>query len=480
MSNSNNTKEKRALERFLHRFDKKGTKSYRRFAYFAALPLILTPELLNYLHAKFLREVPCEAQADLLLSDLCERVGYEMYAMAPALRNYLLREMENSQEADKMEEVAYLLLSYVHQSWRGDSVLSDSELQTQRWGAMAYIADERDQAIEEMDEAFDSSIQHNDKVQMLWLSRLNKTFKPQLEKSKNYPKIVEYAEKVSRMMANSGSDTQKIPLKVFEFEVVNVNKYGEIIKRTPEKASYYTEKLPKGVTMDMVYIPGGTFDMGSPKTEENRFSDEGPQHNVTIPSFFMGKYPITQVQWEAVMGNNPSYFKGKNTKNRSVESISWDDVEKFCEKLSEITGKTYRMPSEAEWEYACRAGTTTPFYFGETITSDLANYNGSYTYANGPKGTYRKKTTDVGSFPPNNFGLYDMHGNVLEWCADPWHENYEGAPTDGSVWDGISGSRVLRGGSWYDYPVVCRTASRVRFTSVFRLQDIGFRVAVAA
>jgi formylglycine-generating enzyme required for sulfatase activity len=160
-------------------------------------------------------------------------------------------------------------------------------------------------------------------------------------------------------------------------------------------------------------------------------SDEGPQHRVTIQSFWMGKYPITQRQWQAVMGENPSYFKGDN---RPVENVSWEDVVAFCQRLSEKTGKTYRLPSEAEWEYACRAGTTTPFYFGETITTDLVNYHGEYPYAAAPEGVYREETTEVGIFPPNAFGLYDMHGNVWEWCADPWHDNYNGAPTDGSVW----------------------------------------------
>ncbi len=128
-------------------------------------------------------------------------------------------------------------------------------------------------------------------------------------------------------------------------------------------------------------------------------------------------------------------------------------------KLSEKTGKTYRLPSEAEWEYACRAGTTTPFYFGETITPDLVNYDGNYPYGAAPKGLYRKQTTDVGSFPPNPFGLYDMHGNVWEWCSDRWHDNYNGAPTDGSSWEtGRDNNRVQRGGSWNSNAVVCRCA----------------------
>jgi formylglycine-generating enzyme required for sulfatase activity len=238
----------------------------------------------------------------------------------------------------------------------------------------------------------------------------------------------------------------KTRIHTFDFEIVIVNAKGEIIQREQKQAQYEIEDLGNGVTLEMVSIPRGTFMMGSPKTEKERSGSEGPQHRVTIQPFWMGKYPITQRQWQAVMGNNPSKFKGDN---RPVEMVSWHDVVEFCQRLSEKTGKTYRLPSEAEWEYACRAGTTTPFYFGETITTDLVNYDGDYPYAAGPKGIYRKQTTEVGIFPPNAFGLYDMHGNVWEWCADPCHDNYQGAPTDGSVWqEGKSSLFVLRGGSW--------------------------------
>jgi len=152
---------------------------------------------------------------------------------------------------------------------------------------------------------------------------------------------------------------------------------------------------------------------------------------------------------------------------------------KFCQKLSEKTGKTYRLPSEAEWEYACRARTTTPFYFGETITPDLVNYDGNYPYGSAPKGLSRKQTTDVGSFPPNSFGLYDMHGNVWEWCSDKWHGNYSGAPTDGSSWE-TGNNRVQRGGAWSYNAVHCRSANRNWNSAVNRLMLFGFRVAVVS
>jgi formylglycine-generating enzyme required for sulfatase activity len=204
--------------------------------------------------------------------------------------------------------------------------------------------------------------------------------------------------------------------------------------------------------------------MGAAQNEANASSDEYPQHPVNIAAFSMAKYPITQAQWEAIMGNNPSNFKGAN---RPVENVNWHQAQEFCQRLSQETGKTYRLPSEAEWEYACRAKTTTPFHFGETITADLANYEYN-----------RNQTTDVGSFPPNAFGLYDMHGNVWEWCADPWHENYNDAPTDGSVWEsgGNTEYRVIRGGSWYYFPQYCRGAVRNWVGLVSRDWDYGFRV----
>ena len=252
--------------------------------------------------------------------------------------------------------------------------------------------------------------------------------------------------------------------------------------RSQKQAKYYTETLSESVTLDMVSIPGGTFLMGSPETEIDRYDDESPQHKVTIQPFFMSKYLVTQTQWQAIMGKNPSRFKGKNL---PVERVSWDDAMAFCKKLSKKTGNTYRLPSESEWEYACRAGTTTPFYFGETITTDLANYRGiddkeykwSGSYGSGPKGIYREKTTDVGSFPSNAFGLCDMHGNLWEWVADKYHESYNGSPSDNSVWEkGGEDYRVLRGGSWVSYPDVARAASRGRGNPDYRGDSVGFRV----
>jgi len=266
-------------------------------------------------------------------------------------------------------------------------------------------------------------------------------------------------------------------LLTFEFETVTVDKTGTIVNQENHQAKYFKEDLGNNITLEMVQIPAGSFMMGSPASEKGRRESESPQHQVNVPGFSMGKFVVTQEQYQQIMGNNPSSFSGAK---RPVEQVSWNDAVEFCQKLSQKTGREYRLPSEAEWEYACRAGTTTPFHFGETITTDLANYNGNYTYASEPKGKYLQETTDVGSFPPNAFGLYDMHGNVWEWCQDDWHDNYSNAPKDGSVWTSQSGiTKLLRGGSWFYDPRLCRSASRSNDPWVERdtfVDIIGFRV----
>ena len=288
-------------------------------------------------------------------------------------------------------------------------------------------------------------------------------------------------------LAEELASPRKKELNQFSFEVVTVNPRGEIINRESQQADYFTEDLGNGVDLDMVYIPAGSFLMGSPDSESGSNDRERPQHQVTIPPFFLGKYPVTQAQWRAVanlskikrdLDPDPSCFKGEN---RPVEQVSWYHAVEFCDRLSEYTGREYRLPSEAEWEYACRAGTTTPFHYGQTITSTLANYDASDTYAEEEKGEYRRKTTPVGSFSPNGFGLYDMHGNVWEWCADSYYNNYFGTPTDGSIWslnDNHTDYFILRGGSWYEFPWNSRSAFCLGYIARDNIRNIvGFRVA---
>ncbi|NCR57372.1 MAG: SUMF1/EgtB/PvdO family nonheme iron enzyme [Microcystis aeruginosa LL13-06] len=296
-------------------------------------------------------------------------------------------------------------------------------------------------------------------------------------------------EPVRQSEGNRSSTPKPSPetgLKVFNFEIVEVNAKGEQIKKESKQSQYFRQDLGNDITLEMVAIPGGTFTMGSPAGEGNDY--EKPQHQVTVPPFFMGKYPITQAQWQAIaatakididLETNPSNFTGNEL---PVERVTWYQATEFCKRLSRETKQEYRLPSEAEWEYACRAGTTTPFYFGETITGKLANYDASNTYADEPEGEYRKETTPVGQFPPNAFGLYDMHGNVWEWCADTWHDNYDGAPTDGSVWtkNGNDNRSSLRGGSWYDGPDSCRSAFRYDDNRRDYDDSLGFRVVCGA
>jgi formylglycine-generating enzyme required for sulfatase activity len=280
------------------------------------------------------------------------------------------------------------------------------------------------------------------------------------------------------VIPTSQTQTFQNPLKqIFQFisPPTNPPKPPANINVNINPQSSFTEDLGNGVKLEMIAIPGGTFLMGSPENEAERQDYESPKHQVTVPSFFMGKYPLTQAQYQAILGSNPSYFKGNN---RPVETVSWDDAVLFCQKLSQRTGKSYRLPSEAEWEYACRAGTKTPFSFGDNITPDLVNYNGNYPYKSAPKGKYREQTTDVETFTPNSFGLYDMHGNVWEWCEDDWHENYINAPTDGSAWNSRSGNntKTLRGGSWHFDAGLCRAAARLGYSRVSRSLYYGFRV----
>nr|ADO19145.1 hypothetical protein Nfla_5604 [Nostoc flagelliforme str. Sunitezuoqi] len=296
----------------------------------------------------------------------------------------------------------------------------------------------------------------------------------------------------------------ELEIQPFEFEVATIElerkwstlgRKAPVIKRSRQQAQYFIEDLGNGVRLEMVSIPEGSFMMGAPRNEKDSSDSERPQHQVTVQPFFMGKYTVTQAQWQAVaslpqvnreLSPDPSNFKGAN---RPVEQVSWYDAIEFCDRLSQHTGRFYSLPSEAEWEYACRAGTTTQFHFGETITSELANYDATKVYGAGVKGTYREETTPVGSFKvANAFGLYDMHGNVWEWCLDDWHGSYEGAPTDGSPWfdnknDNFyhkQGRAMLRGGSWGNNPQYCRSAFRYGSTRDVHIDAFGFRIVCAA
>jgi formylglycine-generating enzyme required for sulfatase activity len=273
-----------------------------------------------------------------------------------------------------------------------------------------------------------------------------------------------------------------LKLETFSFNVAKLqikeNFLGRIqgitITKSLGQSDRFIEDLGSGVGLEMVAIPGGNFLMGAPVTEEDSSDKERPQHQVKVSNFYMGRYPVTQSQYEALMGKNPSHFIGEEF---PVEKVSWHDAQVYCQKLMKLSKKKYVLPSEAQWEYACRAGTNTPFYFGKAINTDVANYYGDYTYELGVTDKYLETTTSVEFFDVHNdFGLANMHGNVCEWCEDTWHDNYDGAPTDGSSWVDSSDLHVLRGGSWDLHSGFCRSAYRSKFYGNLHDFGIGFRV----
>jgi formylglycine-generating enzyme required for sulfatase activity len=574
----------------IKRFEARFEPSYRQLAEYAALPLVLTPELVGYLRHEFLpRSVPWVAEADFLLSDLCYSVGYEQYAMEPAVRSELL----GSLSAQEEERIARDLVQYIQHLARTNRYFTPQDQQTQQWSALSFIQSERSRVADEVVAAIEGAMRGADVVMpeagRADLSRLRDVADEILPRMKDYSNLVESSERLSRLLEPSAasvampleeveitfSSEMEIQepgystlsgypaLRAFDYEVVTIDQaiinevpidraeagplnppilgdfdlgdaglvsgFGmtqeqfefqiatievkekdaglirRVLRRTPEreiiikrrrgKAWQVTEHLEAQLGLEMVQIPGGSFLMGAPNGKEDSLSWEKPQHQVNVAEFWLGKYAITQAQWRFVaelpqincrLEVDPSRFKGND---RPVEQVSWLEAVEFCDRLSVCTGRLYRLPSEAEWEYACRAGTTTPFHFGETIDAAIANYRAKDKkidgtlypgkYGRGRFGEYRKQTTAVGSFGvANAFGLYDMHGNVWEWCADHWNDNYKGAPVDGSAWlNGDEKSdRVIRGGSWFYIPRACRSAYRYHFSPAYRYDNLGFRV----
>ena len=313
-------------------------------------------------------------------------------------------------------------------------------------------------------------------------------------------KIAEFAMKTAKLYVEKDFTSEAM---AYAQRSVSLNpKYQEHIdamrqKLGPMPGDIYTEPT---TGMEFVYVPGGCFQMGSPTSEQGRNDNEGPAHEVCLNGFWMGKYEVTQAQWEKVMGNNPSKFEGAD---RPVEQVTWNDAQAFLKKLNAThpsplprgeqretslsggvgggsspfgrgEGWVFRLPSEAEWEYAARAGTQTAYSFG-----DDPSQLGDYAWFGGNSG---RETHPVGKKQPNAFGLYDMHGNVWEWVADTYHDNYDGAPNDGSIWGSLGDgkTKVLRGGSWSYSPCNCRSASRFRNDPVNRYNRIGARVVVGA
>lgn len=255
-------------------------------------------------------------------------------------------------------------------------------------------------------------------------------------------------------------------------------------------------EIVNAIDMKLVLIPAGEFLMGSPEGEfANRFGEQ-PQHRVRITKpFWLGRYEVTQAEYSQVMETNPSGFSDKgewkekvvglDPRRFPVENVSWDDAVEFCRKLSALpaersAGRVYRLPTEAEWEHACRAGTTGPFHFGDQLNGVQANCDGNDRYGTDTKGPFLRRPTTVGSYPANPFGLFDMHGNILEWCHDWYDEDYyRKSPVEDPPGPEQGTTRVRRGGSWYSPGGLCRAATRHRVVPSYRSDDLGFRVAAA-
>jgi len=302
---------------------------------------------------------------------------------------------------------------------------------------------------------------------------------------------------------------EPLKLPTYGFSVISIDAQGHKIAEEMGEAEYFAEELGAEVKLEMVSIPGGDFWMGATEQEieeaiknakscrhdekdARTWANYGKErHRVKVPAFSMGKFQVTQEQWKQVaempkvktdLKLNPEDFVRFKDAKLPVDSVNWHQAVEFCSRLSKHTKNSYRLPSEAEWEYACRAKTDTAFHFGATITPEYVNYDGNYPYAQAPKVNCRQTTTTGGTFLPNGFGLYDMHGNLWEWCEDDWQDSYQGAPENGSAWlikkdsQQENKPKVLRGGSWYNYDGDCRSAFRDRYDADYCNYLYGFRV----
>jgi formylglycine-generating enzyme required for sulfatase activity len=510
-------------------FERRYGREALKLACHAAFPMALTGELVYCLRENFagLEEVPWYSAADVVLSGLCRSIGHDLYEMLGTVRMELLRRLKEEFGEQRILELEKFMGDYIlvqlglegsqaealgKKSWERARVLGDRP----HWTTLCCLQPG------EVKKAIEQEVRRiwgdDDERARLHLSAMVESYGALLP---GEPILLQWSEQVAFGDALSSSwddwarqygielvpqavqvswlefedeageqETAVDPnlLRDFEFTVVTVDERGVENSRVQQSAKYFMEPLGDGVPpLELVAIPGGSFLMGSPEDELERDDDED-QHHVDVPPFFMGKYPVTQAQWRYVAAElpqvtrsiepDPAHFKGDNL---PVEDVSWLDAQEFCARVRVLTGRFCRLPTEAEWEYACRARTTTPFHFGETISSELANYDGEETYGKGKEGESHEKTTPVGSFGvANSFGLYDMHGNVDEWCEDHFHNSYEGAPTDGSAWTNPTAEenvyRILRGGSWDGYPRNCRSAYRSRLNADIHHDLCGFRV----
>jgi formylglycine-generating enzyme required for sulfatase activity len=506
-------------EQRVRAFEQRYGRLATHLAAHAAFPLTLTTDVVYCLRETFLPDCPWYAAADVLLSGLCTPVGYDLYEMEPPTRRYLLRYLRDQFGEPRVNDLERFMVAYLrHRLTLEDTdrplVLGDKP----HWTALAFLrpGDAYNEILQTLQQLALAGVDRKDRFR---LASLVESYGDFLADQGFQPLMLKWAERVAEgepvdetadvaaQLIDSGfaahpiafevatitfdataSEVISRELEAFEITTVTVNQRGEVVRTDTHEGFCFKEPLADEVPpLTLVAIPGGEFWMGSPADEPDGYDDERPQHRVSIAPFFMGQHLVTQAQWRAVaalpwvdieLPPDPAHFKDDD---RPVEQVSWHEAVEFCQRLSKQTGRTYRLPSEAEWEYACRADTTTPFYFGETLTTAFANYNGS-PYRDEPSGEDRGETIAVGQFPPNAFGLHDMHGNVYEWCQDDWHGNYEGAPTDGTAWvsDDEDVSKIIRGGSWINVPRNCRSAYRGNSTPGVRYNTFGFRVVCEA
>ncbi|MEI7867824.1 MAG: SUMF1/EgtB/PvdO family nonheme iron enzyme [Candidatus Methylumidiphilus sp.] len=559
------------------RFASQFGEPYRKLACYAALPLVLTPELLNYLRNHFLRgEVPWVAEADLLLSELCRPVGYEQFAFAPEVRAYLIGQMRAQIGETAMEEVARLLIRYVHHLSRTSPHLSRDGLQAEQWSAMVFLKEKREEAVAEIAEAFrdhllpvaDTTVDWTRAVPHAELARLVRITEELAAQLDEYPDLLRYASDVARLLTQpdawvSLAKAGNKPGAVVSVAGVALPDVGEVGRNKPvfseveepaqagvscisdglgNETSSSTEQAPTVPTPfrdlfadektqgpAMVWLPGGTFLMGSPEGVGG--DDEHPQHEVTLEHYAVGQYPVTVAEFsrfveatgyrtEAVQGDG-AFVRNKGNWNQTKDAswkkpyfeqteqnpvvcISWNDAKAYCDWLSEKTGQAYGLPSEAQWEHACRAGSNARYCYGD----DEAKLGDYAWYSNNAS----SQTHPVGEKKPNAWKLHDLHGNVWEWCADWYADDYyqqftskpqhpasvseqsaSGSASGRTVppfekggLGGISSEnpsgpasgsyRVVRGGSWRSDAGHCRSACRIRAPAI-RDDGLGFRLS---
>jgi formylglycine-generating enzyme required for sulfatase activity len=348
-----------------------------------------------------------------------------------------------------------------------------------------------DQAARSQERALELAMRHHDYAAA---AQLLEAVPTHLRDATLYQKVCERRDQVARLdrevaEAVQGGHYEGVPAKVEE--LLKLQPHRDDLKRLldalPKKPSLPAQQVVNSLGIKFKFIPAGDFLMGAPEAEAGHSPQERPQHPVTLTKpYYMSIYPVTQQQYVAVMGSNPAKFRSPDGEplDRPVESVSWEQAVEFCRRLSEDfaeaeAGRVYRLPTEAEWERACRARTTTPFATGPSLSAHDANFNGSYPYGEAPPGPYLQETTPVGRYAANAFGLYAMHGNVWEWCLDCYHNHYYvSSPRKDPLGPAQGKTRVVRGGSWHSTALQCRSAARNSATQDSRDPQIGFRIVL--